>query len=243
MVTLRSNDEHPGEILEKYLKTSHRGDYGDTVSLLATGNRTNSTFYRQVGEFDRWLGLGGKSPIPTRDEAGRGARCSIPAPTGTKPTLPSLHPAYPATPTRASYRLQADPSGRHTCGEGALGARRRKPSCRPGNGSQALGVMVLPRSGRARGETRVRITLCAVGCTLNRNRKSCRRVTCPEKRLQKHLTAASIRTRKEDSHTCQSTPVATYNLLVGAKLGLNNIPSVLMSEAPVTIKGHADALD
>lgn len=152
-------------------RTGHRGDYGGTASPLATGNRTPP---------GRWLGLGGKSPIPTGDEAERGATRSIPAPTGTKPTLPSLHPAYPATPTRASYRLQADPSGRHTCGEGALGARRRKPSCHPGSGNRALGVMVLPRSGWARAETRVRRTLCAVGCTLNRNRKSCGRVTCPE---------------------------------------------------------------
>lgn len=120
---------------------------------------------------------GNVSLTPNLCEALREARRSVLALTYTKPPLSSLRPTHPATPTRGQLpAVRPDPSGRRTCEPGALRARRRKPSCHPGNGSQALGVTMLPRSGWAS----VRVKLCAVGCTLTRNRKVCRPVTCPE---------------------------------------------------------------
>lgn len=117
------------------------------------------------------------SLTPNLCEALREARCSVPAPTYTKPPLSSLRPTHPATPTGGQLPAASpDPSGRRTCRLGVLGARRRKPSSHPGNGSQALGVTVIPRSGWAS----VRVKLSTVGCTLTRNRKNCRPVTCPE---------------------------------------------------------------
>lgn len=145
------------------------------MSLFATVNRTPTD---RLQSFEELLRLEGNvSLTPNLCEALREARRSVLAPTYTKPPLTSLGLTHPATLTRGQLpAANTDPSGRRTCGLGALRARRRKPSCHPGNGSQVLGVTVLPRSGW----TSVRVKLCAVGCTLNRNRKNCRPVTWPE---------------------------------------------------------------
>lgn len=146
------------------------------MSLFATVNTTPTD---RLQSFEGLLRLEGNvSLTPNLCEALREARRSVLAPTYTKPPLTSLRLTHPATLTRGQLpAANTDPSGRRTCGLGALRARRRKPSCHPGNGSQVLGgVTVLPRSGWAS----VHVKLCAVVCTLTRNRKNCRLVTWPE---------------------------------------------------------------
>lgn len=119
------------------------------------------------------------SLTPNFCEALREARRSVLAPTYTKPPMSSLRSTHRDTPTSGQLpTASTDPSGRRTYGLVALRARHRKLSCHPGNGSHALGVTMLPRWA---GGASLRVKVCAVGCTLNRNRKNCRRlVTCPE---------------------------------------------------------------
>lgn len=92
------------------------------------------------------------------------------------PSVPPTRPLPPRPVTGCRHRPFRPP---HLRGQRALGTPP-EAALPPRKRKSGFGVMVLPRSGWARGETSVRIKLCAVGCILNRKRKSCRQVTCPE---------------------------------------------------------------
>lgn len=118
------------------------------------------------------------SLTPTLCEAQRDARRSVPAPTYTKPPLssPPSHPPGHSLPRPVSYRLQAQ-----TLPVAAPAGSARSEHA---GGSRVVTPETEVRPWRSRCSraawASVRVELCAVGCTLTRNRKNCGPVTWPE---------------------------------------------------------------
>ncbi|EGW06179.1 hypothetical protein I79_002317 [Cricetulus griseus] len=92
------------------------------------------------------------------------------------PSIPPTRPLPPRPVTGCKQRPFRPPHLRAQHAQGTPAEAASPPRKR----KSGLAVTILPRSLWARGGTSVHIKLCAVGCILNRKRKSCRRVTCPE---------------------------------------------------------------
>lgn len=131
-------------------RTGHRGERGSTVSPFATVNTTPTDSVesrRAVRTEGQWLSHSHPLRSPARVQT-LSPSTDLYEATAVFPCVPPTRPL----PAAASYRQQAQ-----TLPVSAPRARRRKPRCQPGNGSQASEGTVLPRSGVGGG-------VCAESC-------------------------------------------------------------------------------